>query len=151
MPNPPDQGEASDHAAFDSGVNAVIPGDPPQVVVTTTAGRAGWNRDHNEIRVDPLVMQWPAQAQRFLGAHEAAHVGQTALPRWTTLVFLGVPVLCLAVSILPVILSGSTTQTWTFGAQWIVLTVAVTLLIISESRPGGAASSCTQTGQPRPR
>lgn len=125
-----EQGSSSVPAEFLRGVTAVIPADAPRVVVKPTAGRAGWNRDHNEIRVDPEVLDWPGDAQCFLGAHEAAHVEQTVLSRRARLMLLWVLAGCLAVSVLPAIVTGLTSDALTGGAEGFVLTMALMVLMI---------------------
>lgn len=52
----------------------------PPVIVTHTTGTARFNRGLNVIEVDPKVLTWPVECQRFLGAHEAAHAQQKPLP-----------------------------------------------------------------------
>lgn len=76
MSHPSELGASVVPAEFARGVNAVLPAGAPPLVVVPVSGWAGWNPGHHEIRVDPQVTTWPADAQRFLGAHEAAHVEQ---------------------------------------------------------------------------
>lgn len=89
MSRPPDRHAPSGPPEVIRGVAAVIPVDPPLVVVKPTRGRAVWNRRDNEIKVDPQVLDWPVDAQRFLGAHEAAHVAQSVLSLRATVMLLG--------------------------------------------------------------
>lgn len=67
-----------------AGVLAVIPTNPPPIVVTSGVGTARWNREHRRIEVDPKILTWPAECRQFIGAHEAAHVGQKSTPPWWT-------------------------------------------------------------------
>lgn len=64
-----------------SGASAVLgPKHVPPIIVTQTTGTGRFNRGLNVIEIDPKVLTWPVECQRFLGAHEAAHAQQKPLP-----------------------------------------------------------------------
>jgi hypothetical protein len=64
-----------------AGAIAVLGDATPPVTVTTTIGTGRWNDTLNVIEIDPKVLTWPPECQRFVGAHEAAHVTQKPMGR----------------------------------------------------------------------
>ena len=67
-------------ADFFGGASAVLGAQcVPPIIVTPTTGTGRFNRGLNVIEVDPKVLTWPTECQRFLGAHEAAHAQQKPL------------------------------------------------------------------------
>lgn len=68
-------------AQVTAGAVAVLGAAAPPVIITATVGTGRWNDTLQVIEIDPQVLTWPAECQRFLGAHEAAHVHQKPMAR----------------------------------------------------------------------
>ena len=83
-----------------SGVTAVLGAAAvPPIVITRTVGTGRFNRALNVIEIDPKVLTWPTDCQRFLGAHEAAHSQQQPLARrWARITLLILVVAYAAIS-----------------------------------------------------
>lgn len=72
---------ASVAAQVTAGAVAVLGAAAPPVIVTATVGTGRFNDTRGVIEIDPQVLTWPAECQRFIGAHEAAHVRQKPMSR----------------------------------------------------------------------
>ena len=101
-----------------AGAAAVLGDAAPPVTVTATVGTGRWNDTLHVIEIDPEVLTWPAQCQRFLGAHEAAHVNQKPMRRrWIINALTAVLSTYLAALTAGVILLGVTDELLAFAIQ----------------------------------
>lgn len=101
-----------------AGAVAVLGYAAPPVTVTPTIGTGRFNDTLHVIEIDPQVLTWPVECQRFVGAHEAAHVGQKPMSRRPIIgaltAILGTYLAALAAEL---IRSGATDESLAFAIQ----------------------------------